>query len=72
MSRRSLAADRPSASMPVDGDGLMEEEEFLSGASKKRSRRKDENYLSEQRFQRLRLLEDIFGCSAANPRGRKP
>lgn len=60
--RRSLAADRPSASTQLDGTaGLMEEDDFSQ--SKKRGRHEDESSMVEQKFQRLRQLEALFGCS---------
>lgn len=70
-SRRSLAADRPGASTQLDGTGLMEEEENLLGKSKKRSRHEDENDLGEKRFQRLRQLEVVFGCSSTEKVAKK-
>ena len=71
-SRRSLAANRPPTLTPLDGTGLIEEEQNILGVSKKkRSRHEDENDLDEQRFQRLELLEDIFRYLAAEPTGKK-
>ena len=61
--RRSLAADRPTASTQLDGTGLMEEEEKLLEEPKKRGRHEDEDDMGEKRFQRLRQLEALFGCS---------
>ena len=61
--RRSLAADRPTASTQLDGTCLMEEEDGIE-QSKKRKRRDDENGMGEKTFQRLRQLEALFGCSA--------
>ncbi|KAL7531410.1 hypothetical protein ACHAXR_004022, partial [Thalassiosira sp. AJA248-18] len=60
--RRSLAADRPTASTQLDGAGLLEEEDCEQ--PKKRGRHEDENDMGEKKFQRLRQLEALFGCSA--------
>merc|ERR1712087_1006292 len=61
--RRSLSADRPAASTQLDGAGVLEEED-CEQQSKKRDRHEDENDMGEKRFQRLRQLEALFGCSA--------
>mmetsp|Transcript_32798 Transcript_32798/g.68983 ORF Transcript_32798/g.68983 Transcript_32798/m.68983 type:complete len:122 (-) Transcript_32798:88-453(-) len=62
--RRSLAADRPTASTQLDGTCLMEEEDNFGKQPKKRDRHEDENYMGEKKFQRLRQLEALFGCCA--------
>ena len=68
--RRSMAADRPSAgATQLDGvAGLMEDEgeDNRKPAAKKqaRGRHEDENDMGEKKFQRLRQLEALFGCSA--------
>ncbi|KAL9179984.1 hypothetical protein ACHAXT_007954 [Thalassiosira profunda] len=62
--RRSLAADRPTASTQLDGAAMLEDDEQDMKQSAKRGRHEDENDLGEQRFQRLRQLEALFGCSA--------
>ena len=63
--RRSLAADRPNTSTQIDGsDGLEEEDNFDKKQAAKRDRHEDENDMGEKKFQRLRQLEALFGCSA--------
>ncbi|KAL7541871.1 hypothetical protein ACHAXR_011300 [Thalassiosira sp. AJA248-18] len=65
--RRSLAADRPTASTLIDGTASMEEDEDAYKDDKKkrgRARQEDQRDLGEQTFQRLQLLEALFGCSA--------
>lgn len=62
--RRSLAADRPTASTLLDGAGDLEEEEKLNSSSQTRERHIDENGMGETSFQRLKQLEALFGCEA--------
>ena len=62
--RRSLAADRPTASTLLDGAGDLEEEEKLNSSSQRRERHIDENGMGETSFQRLKQLEALFGCEA--------
>ena len=54
--RRSLAADRPTASTQLDGACLLDEEEEeecnVGKQAKKRDRHEDENDMGEKRFQR--------------------
>jgi len=59
--RRSLAADRPTTSVLLDGSCDLEEEEKCSQT---RERHNDENGMGEKSFQRLRQLEALFGCEA--------
>jgi hypothetical protein len=56
--RRSLAADGPKTSTHMDGTGLLEEERFL-----RPGRNEDGDYMGEKAFQRLRMLESLFGFS---------
>jgi hypothetical protein len=63
-SRRALTADRPSVSTQIDGTGIMADEQNLLDRPRKRARHEDENELEDRRFQRLELLEALFGCSA--------
>lgn len=65
--RRSLAADRPTASTLVDGAGSIEENEAAYGDNRRRRGQRqgeDKDDPDEQRFQRLHHLEALFGCSA--------
>jgi len=62
--RRSLAADRPTTSTQLDGAGLMEEDDVSAKKQNKRARHEDENDMGEKKFQRLRQLEALYGCSA--------
>jgi SNF2 family DNA or RNA helicase len=58
--RRSLAADRPTAtSTHLDGTGLLD----VTDTEKGRLRLEDEGDMGEQTFQRLHRLESLFGCS---------
>lgn len=56
--RRSLAADGPKTSTHLDGTGLLEEKGFL-----RPGRHEDHAYMGEKTFQRLRMLESLFGFS---------
>ncbi|KAL7550676.1 hypothetical protein ACHAWF_013896 [Thalassiosira exigua] len=64
--RRSLAADRPTASTLIDGTGSMEEDAVYNQNEKKRDRnlQEDQSNMGDQTFQRLQHLEALFGCSA--------
>jgi hypothetical protein len=59
-SRRALVADRPEVSTAIDGTAM---EESLARPAK-RARHDDEGDMEGRRFQRLEMLESLFGCSA--------
>lgn len=61
--RRSLAADRPTASTQLDGTGILEEEGEFGLKNRKRVRQEDETELGEKTFQRLFQMESLFGYS---------
>mmetsp|Transcript_37404 Transcript_37404/g.89608 ORF Transcript_37404/g.89608 Transcript_37404/m.89608 type:complete len:131 (+) Transcript_37404:2-394(+) len=72
-SRRSIGADGPSASTQIDGTNAMDiEAQQLSEEGKQiprnfrraGNRAADEINLDEQKFNRLRQLESLFGSSA--------
>ena len=62
--RTCKSMDRPTASTQLDGAAMLEDDEQDMKQPAKRGRHEDENDLGEQRFQRLRQLEALFGCSA--------
>lgn len=70
--RRTLAADRPTASTLIAGS--MEENEAAykdDGKRRGRGRQEATSDQDEQRFQRLQHLEALFGCSATIKVSRK-